>query len=202
MAKVISILGVLLLSVFAPLAAQDRAAATIEALAAEFRAKGAYEVDFEVAVGEYRTRGSYAVEGGRYHLILGDAEVYADTSVRYEIDNRRREVTINLVDTASRNILNNPVHAFDFLGSEYVPTLLSEHDGLTTLVLAPAAGNSAPVGSITLTLNTAELQPRSICYDFDGERIMVRIDRIGALRRTFKTFDRADYADYEWIDFR
>ncbi len=148
MAKVISILGVLLLSVFAPLAAQDRAAEMIGALAAEFRAKGAYEVDFEVAVGEYRTRGSYAVEGGRYHLILGDAEVYADTSVRYEIDNRRREVTINLVDTASRNILNNPVHAFDFLGSEYVPTLLSEHDGLTTLVLAPAAGNSAPVGRI------------------------------------------------------
>ena len=202
MVKMISILGVLFFSAFFPAAAQDRAAATIEALAAEFRAKSAYEVDFEVAVGEYSTRGSYAVEGERYRLTLGDAEVYGDGAVRYEIDNRRREVTINLVDATSRNMLDNPVHAFDFLGSEYAPTLVSEHDGATVVMLAPAAGNAAPAGSITLTLSTAGLQPRSICYDFDGERIAVRIDRIGAPRPAFSAFDRADYADYEWIDFR
>ena len=56
---------------------------------------------------------SYAVEGEGYYLVLGDAEVYCDGAVRYEVDNRRREVTIDVVDTDSRNILNNPASCFN-----------------------------------------------------------------------------------------
>lgn len=106
--------------------AADRAAGILAGVRDGFRALGAYGVSFEVRSDEYVTRGRYAVEGEGYYLVLGDAEVYCDGAVRYEVDNRRREVTIDVVDTDSRNILNNPVHAFDFLGSEYAASLVGE----------------------------------------------------------------------------
>ena len=109
--------------------AADRADAILAGVSDGFRALGAYGVSFEVRSDEYVTRGRYAVEGENYYLVLGDAEVYCDGAVRYEVDNRRREVTIDVVDTGSRNILNNPVHAFDFLGSEYAASLAGEQEG-------------------------------------------------------------------------
>ena len=105
-------------------AAQPRATEILERLAAGFRAMDGYGVKFGVVSGDYEARGSYVVEGDSYYLVLGDAEVFADGAVRREVDNRRREVTVTEVDTASRNILNNPVRAFDFLGSEYTPARL------------------------------------------------------------------------------
>ena len=90
-------------------AAQPRATEILERLAAGFRAMDGYGVKFGVVSGDYEARGSYVVEGDSYYLVLGDAEVFADGAVRREVDNRRREVTVTEVDTASRNILNNPV---------------------------------------------------------------------------------------------
>ncbi len=205
------LLAAVWLQVF-PVSAQpsqdDRASELVAALAAAFRTMPGYEVAFEVAAGEQRVAGSYAVEGENYHLVLNGAEagvyaeVYADGAVRYEIDHVRREVTINPLDGAGRNILGDPVHAFDFLDSDYTPASVSEHDGTTIVTLKPVAGSAAPAGDITLTLATEGLLPRSILYDFDGETIEVRILRIGAPDRAFEPFDRAAYAAYEWIDFR
>ena len=87
--------------------ADGRAAEILEKLAAGFRALGAYGVTFEVSSDEYTTRGRYAVEGENYYIAVGEAEVYCDGKIRYEIDNRRREVTIDDVDTSSRNLLSN-----------------------------------------------------------------------------------------------
>ena len=125
-------------------AAQPRATEILERLAAGFREMDGYGVKFGVVSGDYEARGDYVVEGDSYYLVLGDAEVFADGAVRREVDNRRREVTVTEVDTASRNILNNPVRAFDFLGSEYTPSLVSEADGRAVVRLTPAAGNDSP----------------------------------------------------------
>lgn len=125
-------------------AAQPRATEILERLAAGFRAMDGYGVKFGVVSGDYEARGSYVVEGDSYYLVLGDAEVFADGAVRREVDNRRREVTVTEVDTASRNILNNPVRAFDFLGSEYTPSLVSEADGRAVVRLTPACRGVVP----------------------------------------------------------
>ena len=109
--------------------ADGRAAEILENLAAGFRALGAYGVTFEVSSDEYTTRGRYAVEGEKYYIAVGEAEVYCDGKIRYEIDNRRREVTIDDVDTSSRNLLSNPAHAFDFIGTQYAPSLVSDAEG-------------------------------------------------------------------------
>lgn len=182
--------------------AADRATEILERVAAGFRAMGAYSVNFEVAAGDYTARGSYAVEGEGYYLVLGDAEVFADGMVRYEVDNRRREVTVTEVDTASRNILNNPVRAFDFLGSEYVPSLVSEADGRAVVRLTPAVGNDSPAGNITLAVSTATMRPLSLSYDYDGEQVLVTVLGIAPLAVPIESFDKNAYGGYEFIDFR
>ena len=176
--------------------AADRADAILAGVSDGFRALGAYGVSFEVRSDEYVTRGRYAVEGENYYLVLGDAEVYCDGAVRYEVDNRRREVTIDVVDTDSRNILNNPVHAFDFLGSEYAASLAGEQEGRAVVRLTPAPGN------IVLTVDTAAMRPVSLRYDYDGEQVQVSVLGIKPLETPLKAFAKDNYAGYEFIDFR
>ena len=171
-------------------AAQPRATEILERLAAGFRAMDGYGVKFGVVSGDYEARGSYVVEGDSYYLVLGDAEVFADGAVRRE------------VDTASRNILNNPVRAFDFLGSEYTPSLVSEADGRTVVRLTPAAGNDSPAGDVTLTVDTATMRPRSLSYDYDGEQVLVNVLEVAPLAGHVRRFDKNAYAGYEFIDFR
>lgn len=182
--------------------AAGRAGEVLAKLSDGFRTMGAYGVAFEVASDEYATRGRYAVEGERYYLVLGDAEVYCDGSVRFEVDNRRREVTIDVVDTGSRNILNNPVHAFDFLGSEYAASLVGEQDGRAVVQLAPAPGNTSSAGNIVLTVDTATMRPVSLSYDYDGEQVRVSVLGVSPLGGPLKTFAKENYAGYEFIDFR
>ena len=182
--------------------AAGRATEILEKLAAGFRAMPGYSVDFEVSAGDYKSRGSYVVEGRCYYLVLADAEVFADSVVRYEIDNRRREVTVTEVDAASRNILNNPVRAFDFLGSEYIPALVSEAGGRAVVRLTPAAGNDSPAGSVTVTVDTAAMRPLSLSYDYDGEQVQVSVLGIKPLETPLKAFAKDNYAGYEFIDFR
>ena len=182
--------------------AADRADAILAGVSDGFRALGAYGVSFEVRSDEYVTRGRYAVEGENYYLVLGDAEVYCDGAVRYEVDNRRREVTIDVVDTDIRNILNNPVHAFDFLGSEYAASLVGEQEGHAVVRLTPAPGNTSSAGNIVLTVDTAAMRPVSLRYDYDGEQVQVSVLGIKPLETPLKAFAKDNYAGYEFIDFR
>lgn len=182
--------------------AADRAAGILAGVRDGFRALGAYGVSFEVRSDEYVTRGRYAVEGEGYYLVLGDAEVYCDGAVRYEVDNRRREVTIDVVDTDSRNILNNPVHAFDFLGSEYAASLAGEQEGRAVVRLTPAPGNTSSAGNIVLTVDTAAMRPVSLRYDYDGEQVGIAVLGVAPLDTPLKAFSKGDYKGYEFIDFR
>ena len=175
--------------------AADRADAILAGVSDGFRALGAYGVSFEVRSDEYVTRGRYAVEGENYYLVLGDAEVYCDGAVR-------REVTIDVVDTGSRNILNNPVHAFDFLGSEYAASLAGEQEGRAVVRLTPAPGNTSSAGNIVLTVDTAAMRPVSLRYDYDGEQVQVSVLGIKPLETPLKAFAKDNYAGYEFIDFR
>ena len=103
---------------------------------------------------------------------------------------------------ASRNILNNPVRAFDFLGSEYTPSLVSEADGRAVVRLTPAAGNDSPAGDVTLTVDTATMRPRSLSYDYDGEQVLVNVLEVAPLAGLVRRFDPKNYEGYEFIDFR
>ena len=182
--------------------AAGRAGEILEGLAAGFRAMKGYEVDFAVEAGEYRTAGSYAVEGQGYFLTLGDAEVFCDGTVRYEVDHRRGEVTITEVNRSSRNILDNPVRAFDFLDSEYAFALEWERDGKASVRLTPTGESNAAAGVVTLVVDTASMRPLSLAYDYDGERVGISIVAIEPNADSFRAFDRKACEGYEFIDFR
>lgn len=200
----IAVLGVLL--VFGTAAAEtpaspSRAEQILTALSEGIKALGDYEVTFVVKAGEYTTPGRYAVGEESYYMTLGDAEVYGVGGVRYEVNNAKREVIIDAVDTASRNLLDNPVHGFDLLGSEFTSELLWERNGAAAVRLTPLDGKST-VGVMTLTIDVPRRQPRSVVYDFDGERVEITIKQVAATDIPPRTFDRAAYPDYEVIDFR
>lgn len=182
--------------------AVGRATEILDKLAAGFRSMGAYGVIFEVAASDFTTPGSYAVSGERYYMTLGDAEVFCDGKTRWEVDNRRREVTLSEVDTKSRNILNNPAHAFDFLGSEYTPSLVSEKDGRAVVTLTPVSKSAAATGTITVTVSTSTMRPLSLAYEYDGGRVGITVGSITPQKTPLKSFDKANYAGYEFIDFR
>lgn len=182
--------------------AEGRAEEILEKLAAGFRSLGAYGVTFEVVADEYTTRGRYAVEGENYYIAVGEAEVYCDGKIRYEIDNRRREVTIDEVDTSSRNMLSNPVHAFDFIGTQYTPSLVSDEDGRAVVRLTPTSANASPAGEILVTVDTAAMRPESLRYDYDGERVGIAVLGVAPLGTPLKAFSKGDYKGYEFIDFR
>lgn len=186
----------------APAFAQNgRAAAVLGGLTEAMRAMGSYGVRFSVTAGEMRTEGRYVVAGDSYYMRLGDAEVYCDGSVRYEVDNARREVSVDGVEAASRNILDNPARAFEFLDDEYRPELLSESDGRAELRLIPRKAGAA-TGAVTLTVDTATKRPVTLAYDFDGERVTVAIVGITSEPEPLPHFDSRRYEGYEVIDFR
>ena len=182
--------------------ADGRAAEILENLAAGFRALGAYGVTFEVSSDEYTTRGRYAVEGEKYYIAVGEAEVYCDGKIRYEIDNRRREVTIDDVDTSSRNLLSNPAHAFDFIGTQYAPSLVSDANGRAVVRLTPTSADVSPAGEILVTVDTAAMRPVSLRYDYDGEQVGIAVLGVAPLDTPLKAFSKGDYKGYEFIDFR
>lgn len=182
--------------------AAGRAEEILGGMAAGFRAMKGYDVDFEIVAGDYRAEGSYAVRGEGYALTLGDAEVYCDGKVRYEVDRARREVTIVGVDTTSRNLLSNPVRAFDLLGDDYRPELLSETGGKAVVRLTPAAGDDAMAGAITVTVDTATMCPERLDYDYDGEQVRVTVRRVESSTSPLDTCDTSRFEGYEWIDFR
>lgn len=200
-ARRITILAAALLTLF-PAVAADRATELLERLSEGFRTMNRYEVRFEISAEDFSGSGSYTVDGESYCLTLGDAEVFADAATRYEVDNRRREVTIVGVDRESRNLLNNPIRAFDFLDSQYTPTLLSEADGLAVVRLTPTSEDGSSTGTVEVTISTSTMRPVSLGYDYDGERVTVRILGVGAPQAPLRHFERKNYDGYEMIDFR
>ncbi len=179
---------------------QERAAELLRALSDRIRSLGRYAAAFTVEADGQTAAGYYTVVGDRYYLRLADAEVYCDGKARYEVDNRRKEVAVDRVDAASRNILDNPTRAFDLVDDGFASELLWERDGRAAVKLTPEAGQ--PLSAVTVTVDTRTMRPVSLEYDFDGERIRIAIRSIEAADEAPKSYDPAQYRTYETIDFR
>lgn len=180
--------------------AVPRSSELLRALSSYIRSLGRYSVAFAVEVDDRSTAGRYSVEGERYHLRLAEAEVYGDGEVRYEVDHRRKEVAIDRVDAASRNILDNPTRAFDLVDDGFAPELLWEREGRAAVRLTPKAGQA--LSAVTVVLDTRSMRPLSLEYDFDGERIRIVVRSIEATNEAPAMFDPTEYRTYEIIDFR
>lgn len=122
----------------APLRAADSGALWLNRLQTTVKSLGDYEVRFELSTtDDYAAAGAYRVSGESYIISMPQVRVYGDSKARYEVNERTREVVVDAVDTESRNLLDNPVRAFDFVGEQYDVRVVSELVDRIVLRLTP-----------------------------------------------------------------
>lgn len=197
MKQIILIVSSLLLCAGA-LRGQDRASQAVRDMVAAIEAMGRYEVDFLIRADAQELPGKIAVEGEAYAIRMGDAEVFGDASIRYEINHARREVTLMPTETESDNLLSNPAHAFARL-TQSTARLEREQEGELVIALT---NPDDPLTTIFLTLQATTNLPRKIRYEMDGAGIDVVVRQLVRIEETLPRYDATQYAGYEVIDFR
>ena len=180
--------------------ADERSQAVLRGVAEYVRTLGSYDATFTVVAGDYQTMGHYSVAGDNYHIVVGQAEVYADGKVRYEVDHDLEEVNIDEMDVTSRNILDNPTRCFDFVGDEYSSMISTEIGNDLTLVMR--ANDTTLEGDIYLTVDKQTSRPRKIVYVLYDDRIEVTITTLVRRKTEVEKYNASKYRDYEIIDFR
>ena len=197
MRRIILIISSLLLCA-GVLRGQDRASQALRDMVAAIEAMGRYEVDFLIRADAQELPGKIAVEGEAYAIRMGDAEVFGDASIRYEINHARREVTLMPTETESDNLLSNPAHAFAQL-TQSTARLEREQEGELVIALT---NPDDPLTTIFLTLQAATSLPRKIRYEMDGAGIDVVVQKLVRIEETLPRYDATQYVGYEVIDFR
>lgn len=161
---------------------------------------GAYKITFQLLSADFVSDGYCVVSGDSYYISVGDSEVYADGKARYEVDGVRKEVNIDVVDTRSHNILDNPTRCFDFVGEDYSAEIVSEKGGQSEIHLS---GNDImEEGDIYLTIDSASGKPVSILYTLYDDKAFIEIRNIASDTTPVKRFSAAKYKGFEIIDFR
>lgn len=185
----------------APVRAADDGASWLNRLQRAVRSLGDYEVRFDLSTTDgYAVQGAYRVADDKYCITMPAVRVFCDGKARYEVNDDKREVVVDAVDTESRNLLDNPVRAFDFVGEQYDVRIVSEQPERITLRLTPRSTGALSVIELTLDKNSA--LPVSVIYGAEDMRIALKIASFGKSATPFPDFRKADFAGYEWIDFR
>lgn len=183
--------------------------AVLKGVAGKLAAYGDYKVEFSVTAKDMGTvGGSYVVSGDKYRIRLQKQEQFSDGRNRYEVYPSDKEIVIDAVDASSHDIFSNPTKAFEFAPSEFESRLteVSVRGGMRVqaVELTPRQGNGTS-GIIILYVDAVSGLPAAIDYDYQGEKVSVKIDRIEKLDDVDKSlfiFDPMRYKDYEVIDFR
>lgn len=197
----INIILLLALFAWAGASAQSdgKAAEYMRKLVSSMESMGSYTVCFTAKAGDENISGRYAVDADRYYISVAGNEVYGDDSIRCEVDASKREIVVDSADMSSPNILTNPTRGFRFLETDYTPRLESESAGSAAITLVPK--NKGAAGTITITCSTADIRPRQIVYNTEGESVTIVVESI-AKGADVPDFDAVNYPDYEIIDFR
>lgn len=181
--------------------ADSRSETLLSKMSAAVKALGRYEAAFTVTAGEFRADGRYAVDGKAYTLNMAEAEVYCDGRTRYEVNRSLKEITVDSVDPAERNILNNPATGLEFIGEEYESETVSV-DGSTTLIRLQSQREKAEGRVIEVRIDNATALPQQLIYRMASDAIVIDISDIRSSSEPLRRFDPAAYSGFELIDFR
>ena len=180
--------------------AQNGASESLMRVAKYVKSLGCYEVSFALSAGEYSAKGYFRVDGDNYYMSVGNAEVYSDGKVRYEVDNERKEINIDNVDLTNRNVLDNPTRCFDFVGSDYAVKSEVSSAGRSKVCLS--AEDKDIEGVITLSSDEKTGRPVGLVYELYDERVTIDVVSIGSAKERVKRFNQSAYRGYEVVDFR
>lgn len=162
-----------------------------------------YAMNISVVVGaEAPLAGFFMVEGDGYYINLDVMEVYSDGKLRYEVNNQRKEVVEDRVNLEACDLLSNPTRAFDFVPNEFVSEVKSANGECVVLTLTPKS-EAMGISSITLTLavSGSSVEPRSICYDYDGELVTISLTKVDSTDAKLRKWDKAAYRAYDIVSF-
>ncbi|MBO7188201.1 MAG: hypothetical protein J6V31_01270 [Tidjanibacter sp.] len=186
----------------------DQMVARVTSFFAE-RADG-YRVRFVVNMeGMDAQRGEYVVAGKKYHIEVMGQEQFSDGLYLYGVDGVNMEVTIDRIDPESRNLLVNPLRAFDFGGEAFEVSVAGESDTAVgravVLHLVPREGVLDGVRRLVLYALPDDGRPVELRYDFNGLELSVQVESVEKLKsvndKKFQ-FSATEFKNYEIIDFR
>lgn len=162
-----------------------------------------YAMRISVAVGAEETiEGLFMVDGDDYYISLGIMEVYGEGELRYEINNERKEVTIDRVDLESYDLLTNPTNAFSFVDEEFQSQLVEYGADSATLRLTPR-DESLGVEFIVLRLSCSgdEVLPEVVAYDYGGDSVSITLGALPWGERSLPKWDKQAYRAYDIVSF-
>lgn len=162
-----------------------------------------YAMNISVAMGNMAPiAGFFMVDGDGYYINLDVMEVYSDGKLRYEVNNQRKEVVEDRVNLEACDLLSNPTRAFDFVPNEFVSAVKSSTSERVVLTLTPKS-EAMGISSITLTLAVggSKVEPKSICYDYDGEMVTISLTRADSTETKLRKWDKSAYRAYDIVSF-
>lgn len=189
--------------------ADERGREIVDRMVANINDSGNYRIEFTAqAKGMPNVDGMYVVSGDRYYLRAHKQEQFSDGVTRWEIDPSEKDVVIDHIDLRNRNIFSNPARALEFAPDEFEADYIGQEtlDGVRAhyIRLTPSM-RMYGIGIVELYVSVAGYLPLSITYDFEGDRLRIRVDkftgRIAVDEKMF-VFDASKYEGYEIIDFR
>lgn len=199
MRKILSILFYTVAAVAAA-TADEASVRILKNIESSLAALGAYRAEFEMTAGDYTVRGEYCVSGDDFYMKADDTEVYAADGVRREVSASKREIVVDGIDTAARDIVSNPARGFSLLLEDFDSAATTE-GGRTCVVLSPKP-ESAMRETIAVFVDADGKYPTEIVYGTDAGNVAVRLLSVKAMAGDIPRFDAAKYGGYETVDFR
>lgn len=189
---------------------ENKADELLAGLSSRIAAMQSYRVEFTVYAEESVMQGGYVVSGRNFKITTSEFEVIGDGKSRYEVNHALKEVVVDIMDTTDVNILINPTRAFEFAQGGFV----SSYGGTAELgdqisdfvVLTPAAVGSS-INQVKLYISRETGLPARLEYRLAGLADKITVE-VSSFHEDFKLrpadirFRKADYPDYEIVDFR
>lgn len=161
-----------------------------------------YGMHISVDMGGEPIEGYFMVDGDAYYINLGIMEVYSDGKLRHEVNNERKEVTIDSVDLSSYDLLTNPTHAFDFVGEEFAMCVVEQRGNECLLSLKPRH-EALGIVEIRLVLcgDASGVTPQAISYDYDGEMVALTLRMADVSNSEIPRWNKRAYSAYDIVSF-
>ena len=148
--------------------------------------------------------GYFMVDGEGYYLTLGVMEVYSDGKLRYEINNERKEVTEDVVNLESVDLLTNPTRAFNFVDDEFDASIVEQNAEGATLRLVPK-DELLGISDIRLVLRRdgATVMPTDVSYDYDGYVVDIELHVVDTQDTSLPRWAerKTNYRAYDMVSF-
>lgn len=199
MRRTLSILFLLVAATAAAMA-DEASVRILKNIERNLAALGTYRAEFEMTAGEYTVRGEYCVAGDDFYMKADGTEVYAADGVRREVNTPKREIVVDGIDTAARDIVSNPARGFSLLLEDFDSATV-EQGGRTCVVLSPKPSSPMRETIVVITDGRGEY-PSEIVYGSEAGNVVVKLLSVARMSGDIPRFDASRYDGYETVDFR